>query len=84
MESTSSFEGGPTWPPLLQSHPKTLSELIHSPSHKDNIMEIPSNSAKIYFHFNRLLGSSTKSLRALKECQEGCQFLWNPLKLYRK
>jgi hypothetical protein len=54
MESTSSFEGMPIGLPLLQSHPKTLSELICSPFHKDNFMETPSNYVKIYFHFNRL------------------------------
>jgi hypothetical protein len=73
MESTSSFEGMPTGLPLLQNHSKTLSELIRSPSHKDNFMETPSNSAKIYFHFNSLSDNFMKSPRALKEWQEGCQ-----------
>jgi hypothetical protein len=67
MESTSSFEGIPTGLPLLKSHSKTLSELIRSPSHKDNFTETPSSSIKIYFDFNRLSDSSAKTSRALKE-----------------
>jgi hypothetical protein len=47
----------PTGLPLLQSHPKTISKLIRSTTHKDKFMETTSNFAKIYFHSNRLLDS---------------------------
>jgi hypothetical protein len=70
VESTSSFERMPTGLPLLQSHPKTISKLIHSTTHKDKFMETSSNFAKIYFHFIRLSYSFTKNPRALKECQK--------------
>jgi hypothetical protein len=39
----------PTGLPLLQSHPKTLSKIICSPTHKDNFMKTASNFAKYIF-----------------------------------
>jgi hypothetical protein len=48
MKSTSSFEGMPAELPLLQSHPKTLSEIIRSPSHKDYFMEPPQTQKYIF------------------------------------
>jgi hypothetical protein len=41
----------PTGLPLLQSHPKTISKLIRSTTHKDKFMETLSNFAKKYFSF---------------------------------
>jgi hypothetical protein len=71
MEITSSFEGMPIGLPLLQSHPKTLSELICSPFHKD-FYGNPFKLCKNIFSFQPPL-NSVKTCRASQECQEGCQ-----------
>jgi hypothetical protein len=43
------FEGMPTGLPLLQSHHKTLSKLICSPTHKDNFMKTSQTLQKYTF-----------------------------------
>jgi hypothetical protein len=72
VESTSCFEGMPTGLPLLQSHPKTLSKLICSTTHKDKFMETPSNFAKNIFIPTASQTTLRKPSRVLKECQKGC------------
>jgi hypothetical protein len=62
----------PTGMPLLQSHPKTLSKLIRSTSHKDKLWKPPQTLYKYIFIPTAAQIALRKPFRALKECQKGC------------